>query len=168
MEIELKHAIMGTVVAIISFMALDSGMREGRQLNAIAKADAYAPEFAESTFYENGSKSNPINPLIKRVEWKTVKMNVSAYCPCEKCCEDFADGITASGHKIKAGDFFVAAPREYSFGTEMKVPGYNNDRIVKVEDVGGAIKGNKLDLFFHTHQDALDYGRKEVDVKVRI
>ena len=29
--------------------------------------------------------------------------NVSAYCPCERCCGVYADGITASGHVYPAG-----------------------------------------------------------------
>ena len=34
------------------------------------------------------------------VQWQTVQMRVTAYCPCSKCCGSFSDGITASGHKI--------------------------------------------------------------------
>jgi len=101
-------------------------------------------------------------------KWEVIKMDVSAYCPCEKCCGQFADGITASGHKIKSGDVFVAAPRKYPFGTEMRIEGYAGGNTVKVEDVGGAIKGNKLDLFFHSHQEALNHGRKDIMVMVKI
>lgn len=101
-------------------------------------------------------------------QWKTVAMNVSAYCPCVICCENFADGITASGHRIKPNDVFVAAPRKYPSGTEMIIEGYAGGKIVKVEDVGGAIKGNKLDLFFHTHAAALQFGRQQLDVLVKI
>jgi len=107
-------------------------------------------------------------------KWETVTMNVSAYCSCEKCCEQWAaipvssgKRTTASGHIIKIGDRFVAAPRSYPFGTAMIIEGYANGKIVKVEDVGGAIKGNKLDLYFDQHQDALNWGRKNVDVKVK-
>jgi len=107
--------------------------------------------------------------------WEIIKMNVSAYCPCEKCCEQWA-GIpvssgkrkTASGHTIHVGDKFVAAPRTYPFGTEMIIEGYAGGSIVKVEDVGGAIKGNKLDLYFDNHDDALQWGRKDVFVKVKV
>ena len=100
-------------------------------------------------------------------EWETVEMNVSAYCPCSKCCGKYADGVTANGHKIKDGDCFVAAPKNYSFGTEMIIPGYNDGKVVKVLDRGGAIKGNKLDLFFPTHKEALVWGRQHITVKVK-
>ena len=98
---------------------------------------------------------------------RIVPMRVTAYCPCSKCCGQYADGITASGHKIQPGDTFVAADKRYSFGTEMIVPGYNDGRTVKVLDRGGAIKGNRLDVFFHSHQEALEWGVKYLDVQVR-
>jgi 3D (Asp-Asp-Asp) domain-containing protein len=100
-------------------------------------------------------------------EWETVQMRVTAYCPCERCCGEYADGITACGHKIGPGDTFAAADRRYSFGTEMVVAGYNNGEPIKVLDRGGAIRGDRLDVFFHTHEAALQWGVKYVDVKVR-
>jgi 3D (Asp-Asp-Asp) domain-containing protein len=83
-----------------------------------------------------------------------------------KCCGNSADGITANGYKIRCGDRFVAAPKEYSFGTKMQIPGYNGGKLVSVEDRGGAIKGNKLDVYFDTHSDALEWGDKTIEVKV--
>lgn len=100
-------------------------------------------------------------------EWRIVKMRVTGYCPCSKCCGEFADGITANGHKIQPGDTFVAADKRYSFGTEMVIEGYGNGKSIKVLDRGGAIRGNKLDAFFHTHQEALEWGVRHIDVKVR-
>ncbi|MHC4720522.1 MAG: 3D domain-containing protein, partial [Planctomycetota bacterium] len=41
-----------------------------------------------------------------------------------------------------------------------------NARPVKVLDRGGAIKGNRLDVFFHSHQQALNWGVRYIDVKV--
>jgi 3D (Asp-Asp-Asp) domain-containing protein len=61
----------------------------------------------------------------------------------------------------------VAADGEYEFGTEMIIPGYNNSRPAKVLDRGGAIQGGRLDVFFHSHEDALNWGVKYLQVKVR-
>lgn len=99
-------------------------------------------------------------------EWRTVRMRVTAYCPCQKCCGKYSDGITACGHKIRPGDAFVAADKQYSFGTEMLIPGYKNGQPVKVLDRGGAIRGDRLDVFFHSHEEALKWGVKHLDVKV--
>jgi hypothetical protein len=52
----------------------------------------------------------------------------------------------------------------YPFGTRMYVPGYGWGT---VEDRGGAIKGrDRIDLFFDSHDDALLWGRKKVEVRI--
>ncbi|MBN2317052.1 MAG: 3D domain-containing protein [Sedimentisphaerales bacterium] len=99
-------------------------------------------------------------------EWHTVRMRVTAYCPCPKCCGQYADGITACGHVIQPGDTFVAADKRYAFGTELIVPGYTHGQVVKVLDRGGAIKGDRIDVFFHFHQEALEWGVQYLDVKI--
>ena len=100
-------------------------------------------------------------------QWQTVQMRVTAYCPCPKCCGNYSDGVTASGHKISQGDLFVAADKMYPFGTEMIIPGYNSGETVKVFDRGGVIRGNRLDVFFNSHQMALEWGVRNLDVKIR-
>ncbi len=99
-------------------------------------------------------------------EWQTVQMRVTAYCPCPKCCGEYSDGVTACGHEIEPGDVFVAADKRYSFRTEMLISGYNDGQPVKVLDRGGAIRGNRLDVFFASHQEALEWGVRNLDVKV--
>jgi 3D (Asp-Asp-Asp) domain-containing protein len=103
-------------------------------------------------------------------DWKPIEANVSAYCCCKKCCgkdpNHPAYGITASGHKVKKGDRLVAADRRYKFGTIFRIDGYNNGNPVKCLDRGGAIKDNKIDLLFDTHQEALNWGRKHMTIYV--
>jgi len=99
----------------------------------------------------------------KYIPSKYKKMRVTAYCPCPICCGKFADGITANGHSIKPGDKFVAAPRNFSFGTMLYIDGYS-DKPVPVLDRGGAIKGDRIDVFFPTHKEALEWGVKYIDV----
>jgi 3D (Asp-Asp-Asp) domain-containing protein len=48
----------------------------------------------------------------------------------------------------------------------MIVAGYDNDQPIKVLDRGGAIRENRLDVFFHSHEEALQWGVKYIDVKV--
>ncbi|MBI9021395.1 MAG: 3D domain-containing protein [Verrucomicrobia bacterium] len=111
-------------------------------------------------------------------------IEATGYCPCGQCCgwerswippfrPIFSSGslkgkakkvgITASGTKARKGTV-AADARFYPFGTVMYVPGYGYGR---VEDRGGAIQGPvRLDLFFETHQQALQWGRKNVRIKV--
>jgi 3D (Asp-Asp-Asp) domain-containing protein len=98
-----------------------------------------------------------------RVVW----MLVTAYCPCPKCCGRNAAGVTASGRPITAANgHFVAAPAEFAFGSKLTVPGYNKGRPVPVLDRGGAIKGTRLDVFFPTHDEARQWGRRWVAVTI--
>jgi len=111
--------------------------------------------------------ANPDNLPESAIQvWETVPMRVTAYCPCSICCGQYADGITASGHKIQHGDAFAAAGPEYSFGTEMIIPGYNGGKAVRILDRGGLISGNRLDVFFDSHQQALEWGVRYLQVKV--
>ena len=83
---------------------------------------------------------------------------ITAYCGCAKCCGK-TDGITASGTHVKAGRT-VAAPPELAFGTKLKINGH----IYTVEDRGGAIKGKRIDIYFDTHEEALQFGVKYYEV----
>jgi len=94
---------------------------------------------------------------------ESIEANVSAYCACDKCCGKWADGITASGHKIKPGDRFVAADKRYAFGTMVTIPGYGR---VPILDRGGAIRGNKIDVYHDTHKQALRWGRQYLSVTI--
>lgn len=101
-------------------------------------------------------------------QWQVIRMRVTGYCGCSKCCGKFSDGVTADNHRICSGDTFVAADKFYAFGTQMIIPGYSNDRTVEVKDRGKAIKGNRLDVFFHSHAEAQKWGVKYLDVLVKI
>jgi 3D (Asp-Asp-Asp) domain-containing protein len=110
----------------------------------------------------NSASQQPDSP-----QWKIVRMRVTAYCTCPKCCGKFSDGITANRHKISRGDTFVAADKRYAFGTQMIIPGYSNERAVEVKDRGRLIKGNRLDVFFNNHRTAKKWGTRYLDVLVK-
>lgn len=102
--------------------------------------------------------------LATALQAKTMLFRVTGYCPCEKCCGKWSlYQTTADGHKIQAGDKFIAAPKEIAFGTKMYVPGYG---YAKVKDRGGAIKNNRLDVYFPTHREALIWGVRYLKVEV--
>lgn len=102
--------------------------------------------------------------LLSAIDENGKLTKVTAYCPCIRCCDKYADGITASGHRIRKGDRFVAANPNIPFGTLFIVPGYNDDKPVPVLDRGGAIKGDCIDVFFDTHKEALNWGVKWLKV----
>ena len=91
-------------------------------------------------------------------------MDATAYCPCSKCCGQYSNGITANG--MKAGYGVVAVdPKVIPLGTKLYVEGYG---YCIAADTGGAIKGNRIDLCYGTHSQALASGFGHVNVKVYI
>ena len=85
---------------------------------------------------------------------------ITAYCPCTKCCGK-TNGITASGARATAG-VTVAASSKFAFGTKLNINGH----IYTVQDRGGAIKGNKIDIFVNSHAEALAWGVRYLPVSV--
>jgi 3D (Asp-Asp-Asp) domain-containing protein len=115
-----------------------------------------------------GPDGETVTVVEDPAQWRVVRMRVTAYCPCRKCCGRHADGITACNYRIRPGDVLVAADKRYRFGTDMIIPGYNSDRPVDVKDRGRLIKGNRLDVFFASHRTAKKWGTKTLDVMVRV
>jgi len=111
-----------------------------------------------------------VKPITRTIE-------TTGYCKCGKCCgwhrkwgrpisnstgKPKKVGRTASGRTARRGTI-AADTRKYPFGTIMYVDGYGYGR---VEDRGGAIKGERIDLFFSSHRQAIKWGRKKVKVKI--
>ena len=85
---------------------------------------------------------------------------ITAYCPCSKCCGK-TSGRTASGTTATAGRT-VAASSKFAFGTKLNIGGH----VYTVEDRGGAINGNKIDIFVNSHAEALQWGVRYLNVSV--
>jgi 3D (Asp-Asp-Asp) domain-containing protein len=88
------------------------------------------------------------------------EFEITYYCPCTSCCGK-TDGITASGTLAQegitvAGDWDIL-PLESQIYIEGI--GYRT-----VEDKGGAIVGQSLDVFVNSHAEALELGRHKADV----
>lgn len=86
---------------------------------------------------------------------------VTAYCSCPICCGRGATGRTASGTMATAGRT-VATSSKYSFGTKLLI----NGKEYVVEDRGGAIQGNRIDIYMNSHSAALAFGVKYLPVQV--
>lgn len=76
---------------------------------------------------------------------------LTGYCPCSICCGKWANGITASGKIAVEGITVAADPKVIPLGTRIYIEGLG-ERIV--QDTGGAIKKNKLDIYVSSHSKA--------------
>lgn len=86
---------------------------------------------------------------------------VTAYCPCEKCCGQWSNGITATGTTAQPGVIAVD-PSVIPLGSKVVIDGAE----YSAEDTGGAIKGYRIDLYMDSHSAALEYGVQNHDVWV--
>jgi 3D (Asp-Asp-Asp) domain-containing protein len=84
---------------------------------------------------------------------------LSAYCACAKCC-DVEDGITATGTIATANRTIAVDPKKIPYGSRLLI----NGQEYVAEDCGGAIKGNRIDIYFDTHEEALQFGIQYADV----
>ena len=116
---------------------------------------------------EDEAATKVTGPVAYRVA-ETILMEVTAYCPCTKCCGPKAHGVTASGKSVRFnnGKFVAADTSLLPFGSTLRIPGYADYEVVEVTDRGGAIKGRKLDVFYPTHAEALRWGRQILPVQV--
>lgn len=83
---------------------------------------------------------------------------LTAYCACERCCGK-SDGVTATGTQATQGRTIAVDPRDISYGTSVVIilaDGTQHSYIA--EDCGGAIKGKRIDIYFDSHTDALEFG----------
>lgn len=121
-------------------------------------SDIITPEPGHVRYY-NG---RPIRPV------RTIMMVVTAYSPDERSCGDSADGYTATNHSVWTnGMQLVAADKRIlPMRSMITVPGYADDQVVPVLDVGGAIKGARLDVLYATHAIAREWGVKRLPITV--
>ena len=78
-----------------------------------------------------------------------------------KCCGK-SDGITASGTQATAGRTVAVDTRLIPYGTEISTDG----KTYIAEDCGGKVKGYTIDVFFDSHEEALNFGRQTKTVKI--
>ena len=131
-------------------------------------AGAAAPAPAAELLREAVTASAMIPSTAITHKLRTIRMEVTAYCPCTKCCGENAQGITASGRDVSYNNsrFVAADTTVLPFHTKLVIPGYHSGATVEVIDRGGAIKGNKLDVFYPTHEEALQWGRQFINVTI--
>lgn len=105
----------------------------------------------------------------------------TGYCKCGTCCgwrrnwygmpvHNYGPqkgkrkhvGITASGKKAQTGTIAADTSR-YPFGTVVYIPGYGYG---VVEDRGGAIRGDHIDLYFDSHNEAQQWGIRRTRVRI--
>ena len=110
-----------------------------------------------------GTKAEPIQVASRGSgNGKEIYVTSTAYtASCNGC-----SGTTATGVNLHANPnakVIAVDPRVIPLGSKVYVDGYG---YAIASDTGGAIKGNKIDVFFPSKSDAYRWGRKTVKIKV--
>lgn len=162
------HVLLIAITVLIFAIGMACGFNIGKGL-VITNARTTAIKIPTPTETTMTPPSTPLTEITSPTEFqydypqlKSIgEFTVTAYCPCNKCCGK-TDGITASGTKAMAGRTIAADTSILPFGTEIYISG---DRYI-VEDTGGAVKGNKIDIFFDNHEEALQFGKQQIEIFV--
>lgn len=133
------------------------------------QAEVYIPPVIIVDMPEIASEE-PKMPNTEPVSVPVIKsmgmFKLTAYCGCKKCCGKWADnrpnGVVygASGEILQEGYSIAVDTDVIPYGTEVII----NGNTYRADDCGGAIKGNRIDVYFSEHEDAVNFGVQKAEV----
>jgi 3D (Asp-Asp-Asp) domain-containing protein/LysM repeat protein len=99
---------------------------------------------------------------VKKSGKKVIKVKATAYtASCTGC-----SGVTRTGVNLKSNPnskVISVDPKVIPLGSKVYVEGYG---YATAADTGGAIKGNRIDIFIASHNDAINFGAKQLKVTI--
>jgi 3D (Asp-Asp-Asp) domain-containing protein len=119
-----------------------------------------------------------LETVVERLEEESKQTSVylgrfelTAYCSCYQCCGEYALNrpIDENGDEIVFGSIGQRLYQGVSIAVDPKVIPYGSTVLIGsskyiAHDCGGAIKGNKIDIYFNNHSDARSFGRQHQEV----
>lgn len=160
--------ILFLVDCILFFTWVERETNEDEQSKK-EEVEAFEPIRAETDFFEvpcpEVTPDGFYDSYVPATSHSAV-FTVTHYCGCSKCCGNYSDGSEsvaygASGKRLEA---FVSVAVDTSvipLGTVLRDA---EGRLYRAEDTGGAIKGNRIDLFVGDHQEAINMGVREMEL----
>ncbi|MEH7335430.1 LysM peptidoglycan-binding domain-containing protein [Neobacillus drentensis] len=104
----------------------------------------------------------PEAKVIEPEKTKEITVKATAYtASCEGC-----SGTTATGVDLNANPnakVIAVDPSVIPLGSKVYVEGYG---VATAADTGGAIKGNRIDVFISSEQKAIQWGKKQITIKI--
>jgi len=152
----LSLLLMWTLVVMIITAIVTQASQESETVIEVVyvEAEPETPELVEK----------PVSETTEPQKVSLGTFTLTAYCSCEQCCGEYADGYTFTGDKATEGVTIATYPDQIPMGTEVEIEGIGT-RIA--QDIGGSIYENRIDIFFggeNAHQRALEFGRQNREV----
>lgn len=130
----------GTLDAVVSFQASNG-------LNADGVVGTTTLRYLQRSGDSEGSRYG-----------RAMTMTASAYSAYDAGNSSY----TARGNLVHKG-LVAVDPSVIPLGTRLYIPGYG---YAVADDVGGAINGNRIDLAFDSHNEAMNFGVQRVTVYI--
>lgn len=162
----IKRGMSGESVRTVQNLLLESGYNVGAVDGVFGQNTFEAVKQFQLThnLIPDGIVGEVTLAYLRRAEpipdrnMRAMSMVASAYS-----AHDPGNGsTTATGSPLRKG-LVAVDPNVIPLGTRLYIPGYGN---AIADDVGGSIKGNRIDLAFDTHGEALQFGRQEIVVYI--
>lgn len=151
--------IFGLVLGMYGKSAPSLAVAEGYGDSSAVIADVESVETEVSEVSETVEVTN-VSEISTAGQSKSLGIfKITAYCPCERCSGEWGTR-TSTGATATEGRTIAVDPSVIPYGTEVVI----NGKSYIAEDTGGAIKGNKMDIYFDSHEAAESYGVQYVEV----
>ena len=172
-NIETKQHLILCYIALLIIILIVVGIlccehKDKRIINKTIETERIIEE-DKRTIETETDKESDTNQVVKPVSLGEFKL--TAYCSCEICCNKWALNrpIDENGNEIVYGSIGERLKEGYSIAVDPTVIPYRTEVIInghtyKAQDCGGAIKGNRIDVYFSTHEDALEFGVQYAEV----
>lgn len=121
---------------------------------------AIRQETSDMPIIEDGYIIMPSGEIL--TYYKTDYVTATGYTHTDAGC----DMITSTGTTVHYGTVAVD-PRFIPYGTRMLIVSHDGERyygIATAEDCGGAIKRDRMDLYFPTYQECIEFGRRRCTI----
>lgn len=161
MKLHSKNILVVVAFAVILMIVISALLGMGTSSSGVDRND--------ETMVEASVKSSPFTEQVTEVKEPEVislgEYRLTAYCGCSKCCGKWDENrpldengkpivYTANMSIAKEGVTIAADINILPYGTKVIIDGHE----YIVQDKGGVINGNRIDIYFESHQDALNFG----------
>lgn len=139
--------------------AAEEAARKAAEEAARLAALVYKPSYGRTVTH---SSAYGVTGAVQANGKAMGNFKLTFYCACKSCSGPYGTA-TASGARTTEGRTIAVDRRVIPLGSKVYIEGYGD---FIAEDVGGAIKGNKIDIYLNDHSRTVQMGVKHANVYV--